>query len=312
MTRNRMFACLICLMGAVSAQTVPQDWESQNLELPRGIALYRTQKPGLRAWLVRVDLGGGRFRCEPIVSKAKSGQERVGSLLEKSGAILGVNASPFVRKEGTTTVDGWLQVKGRELSAAPSRITYRDQEYTVARAALIWRRTGVLSAAWVHGRNGKAFLCPAPIPNENLKPAPSSLISNEMKALDGVVHGLSAGPMLVRSGKIAVTRRQEVLFPHRDDRAPRTAIGLDGSTLYLLVVDGRSKTSRGASLEHCARMLSAWGAKDALNLGGGSASTLVVNGKLVNRPAGRARQRRVPVALGIFGAKDKRPSAARK
>ncbi|WP_144240137.1 phosphodiester glycosidase family protein [Haladaptatus cibarius] len=58
---------------------------------------------------------------------------------------------------------------------------------------------------------------------------------------------------------------------------PRTAVGVseDGLTLYLLVVDGRQRDSRGASLKELAEAMRDLGATDALNFDGGGSSTLV-------------------------------------
>ena len=63
-----------------------------------------------------------------------------------------------------------------------------------------------------------------------------------------------------------------------DDRLePRTAAGVsaDGTTLFLLVVDGRQRDSRGASLRELGAAMQDLGASAALNLDGGGSSTLV-------------------------------------
>jgi len=60
-------------------------------------------------------------------------------------------------------------------------------------------------------------------------------------------------------------------------RHPRTAVGLgeDGTTAYLVVVDGRQAQSVGASLPELGRFLSQLGADDAINLDGGGSTTMV-------------------------------------
>ncbi|MFE5340566.1 phosphodiester glycosidase family protein [Isoptericola sp. NPDC056578] len=60
-------------------------------------------------------------------------------------------------------------------------------------------------------------------------------------------------------------------------RHPRTAVGLsaDGTTAYLVVVDGRQAQSIGASLPELARLLGQLGADDAINLDGGGSTTMV-------------------------------------
>ncbi len=84
---------------------------------------------------------------------------------------------------------------------------------------------------------------------------------------------------------------------------PRTAVGVNGDTVMLLVVDGRSEYSRGLTMRELGQLLRDLGATDALNLDGGGSSTLVAR-----TPAGRLRvrndpsdgqQRRVPNGLGF-------------
>ncbi|WP_429762752.1 phosphodiester glycosidase family protein [Isoptericola nanjingensis] len=60
-------------------------------------------------------------------------------------------------------------------------------------------------------------------------------------------------------------------------RHPRTAVGLsaDGTTAYLVVVDGRQAQSIGASLPELGRFLDQLGADDAINLDGGGSTTMV-------------------------------------
>ncbi|MCK9794281.1 phosphodiester glycosidase family protein [Isoptericola sp. 4D.3] len=60
-------------------------------------------------------------------------------------------------------------------------------------------------------------------------------------------------------------------------RHPRTAVGLsaDGTTAYLVVVDGRQAHSVGASLPELGRFLGQLGADDAINLDGGGSTTMV-------------------------------------
>ncbi len=103
-------------------------------------------------------------------------------------------------------------------------------------------------------------------------------------------------------GKARVTADEEGFFgSYLRDQHPRTAAGrtADGA-LILMVVDGRQAESRGATLDELATLMLDVGAVDALNLDGGGSSTLVVNGMLVNRPAGGTAEREVMSALVTF------------
>jgi hypothetical protein len=90
--------------------------------------------------------------------------------------------------------------------------------------------------------------------------------------------------MLVHEGHIAVPRYCGSFFCQAQ---PRTAVGVQADgRLLLVVVDGRqSRYSLGLSILGFARLMRKLGAVEALNLDGGGASTMVVRGKIVNRPS---------------------------
>ncbi|MBN1411460.1 MAG: phosphodiester glycosidase family protein [Spirochaetales bacterium] len=76
------------------------------------------------------------------------------------------------------------------------------------------------------------------------------------------------------------------------DRHPRTAVGLSGDTkyLYLMVVDGRSKESVGATELEAAEWLKFHGAYNGLNMDGGGSSVMIIAGKngkpvILNHPS---------------------------
>ena len=74
---------------------------------------------------------------------------------------------------------------------------------------------------------------------------------------------------------------------------PRTALGYNAQKLILVVADGRrTGYSTGLSLYRLAGFFTELGAAEAINLDGGSSSTFVVDGKVVNRPSGQ-RERAV-------------------
>ena len=80
---------------------------------------------------------------------------------------------------------------------------------------------------------------------------------------------------------------------------PRTALGYNADTLFLVVADGRQpKYSTGLTLYELADILIELGATEAINLDGGSSSTFVVNDKVINKPSGN-REREVLNAVLI-------------
>ena len=69
---------------------------------------------------------------------------------------------------------------------------------------------------------------------------------------------------------------------------PRTALGYNADTLFLVVADGRQpKYSTGLTLYELASILIELGATEAINLDGGSSSTFVVNDAVINKPSGQ-------------------------
>jgi hypothetical protein len=69
-------------------------------------------------------------------------------------------------------------------------------------------------------------------------------------------------------------------------------------------VDGRRKGSAGMTLVRFARLFRDLGAKSALNLDGGGSSTMVVGGKIVNRPSD-GTERAVSSAILVLPGRDR-------
>lgn len=105
---------------------------------------------------------------------------------------------------------------------------------------------------------------------------------------------LQAGPALVSDGR-AVLRDGEdhegfaagnAQFDSdiTDGRHPRAAIGLDETRLIAVASEGRAPGEAGLTLPELASLMAGLGVKEAINLDGGGSTSLVVEGRLVNRP----------------------------
>lgn len=96
---------------------------------------------------------------------------------------------------------------------------------------------------------------------------------------------MTAGPMLLRDGKMVPQRDDRTFVTYRHNR---TALGIreDGTTL-LLVADGRFKEeAEGLSLPELERVMLWLGCTDAINLDGGGSSTMYVKDSgVVNYPS---------------------------
>ena len=125
----------------------------------------------------------------------------------------------------------------------------------------------------------------------------------------GFENAIGGGPVLVKDGAVSVTDKAEG-FPtsFADARHPRTAIGRSAAgDIWLVVTDGRSKISVGATLQEMAHIMRNLGCSDALNLDGGGSSVLSIYGAAVNRPSdGRERA----VANGVIVSYPMEPAAS--
>jgi phosphodiester glycosidase len=67
-------------------------------------------------------------------------------------------------------------------------------------------------------------------------------------------------------------------------RHPRAALGVGNGVLLTVVCDGRSTDDAGLSLGELADLMASLGAREAINLDGGGSTSLVCDGRLLNRP----------------------------
>jgi len=106
-------------------------------------------------------------------------------------------------------------------------------------------------------------------------------VSGTSLIAQGVLQSFSFGPVLVNDGVIQSCTTNFV----SSKANPRTAIGMIAPLHYLIVVvDGRSSSSTGMSLEQLAQVFIDRGATIAYNMDGGGSSTLWFNGKVINNP----------------------------
>ncbi|MHA7967446.1 phosphodiester glycosidase family protein [Paenibacillus sp. CAU 1782] len=96
--------------------------------------------------------------------------------------------------------------------------------------------------------------------------------------------GATFVPVLLKGGS-----KQEIpaKWQNSPKRAPRTVIAnYKDNQILLLVTDGYNEAgSSGASLTELQNLLQSYGVIDAYNLDGGGSSSLVFNGKLINKPS---------------------------
>ncbi len=123
------------------------------------------------------------------------------------------------------------------------------------------------------------------------------LAAAELDRADHIVNG--AG--LLRRGGVSLTNWNVESLSREafvDARHPRTIVGADADGfIWLGVVDGRRTESIGMSFADLQRLCDRLNLRDALNLDGGGSTTMVVKGRVVNRPSDAIGPRPVSDAL---------------
>ncbi len=111
-----------------------------------------------------------------------------------------------------------------------------------------------------------------------------------------VKEAISFGPPLIVNGKPTINKGDGGW-----GISPRTVIGQkeDGSVL-LLVIDGRSLKSFGATLKEVQNIMLQHGAVNAANLDGGSSTTMYYDGKVINTPSDALGERSVPSVFMVM------------
>ncbi len=110
-------------------------------------------------------------------------------------------------------------------------------------------------------------------------------------------HVIGGGPLLLQGGRYVLNGAAEnfsAAFLRQG--APRTVLASDGLEIWLVTLEGEKGS--GPTLEEAARLLLQLGARDALNLDGGSSTGLVMGGSLQVR--GRGVAGRVHNGVGLI------------
>jgi Phosphodiester glycosidase len=116
--------------------------------------------------------------------------------------------------------------------------------------------------------------------------------------LDAYPHLMGAGPWLVQSGKIVLDAKGENFgAAFSKESAVRSAIASLANGHMILVAVHNRAGGKGPTLAEMAQLIQQMGAVDALNLDGGSSTSLYLGGQLVDRASATAA--RVHNAIGI-------------
>jgi len=294
-------AAILAIQAAPQIEWTPR--EDLDRTLPASIRVREgsdTNMP-LRAWVVEAGPDPAHWRPRAVLADDVDGVEPVQRLAREAGAFVAINAGYFGEGKSLSLV----VEDGRTLSTHAATIRRGGIDLHPTRATFGIAKDGAFDIAWAFDVAGTLHRYPEPNPFRAgvAQASPSATFPVGGSRWD-VRLAIGGGPMLVESGHTRITFDEEA-FPGSglgdvDARHPRTALGYtqDGRIL-LLVVDGRAGESIGATLADLARVLTALGAVEALNLDGGGSSTLVVAGQIVNHPSEESGAREVASAFAL-------------
>ncbi len=293
-----------CARNGKSFSIITMHWqivEHTTPELPTGIIILsgRNDELPLNAWAAIIGPANPDVDLDVIVSEDLDRRETLTQFSKNKKARVVVNGGYFLMDKNPTEHVGLLYVNNRTVAPATRSILRNNKRYYTTRGALGFLDDGGIDIAWVTSRNDSLFNFPEPLENRPEKPVGSFDFSiAKTWEVDDALH---AGPVLMHEGKIRVTSDEEVFFGSTIPNIhPRTAAGYRNSgELVLLVVDGRQIDSRGVDLQELAILMRDLGCVEAINLDGGGSSAMVVDGKLLNRPAGTTSQREVMSAIAV-------------
>ncbi len=197
------------------------------------------------------------------VKPPDNNRQTVSTQVKAHGAYAGINGGFFaIDNNQITTPVGFLKIKGEWVQRA-------------------YDKRGVIG--WT-SRDQKPIF--GTLSKKNLK------AGSAFEQADYVVSGI---PLLLKNKKPIPYRQNKKTDPFRDDRHARTAVCVkkDGTWLWLVASHTKkpdrahlTKILEGFTLKELTDFLLKQGCVDAINLDGGGSSTLVIDNKMMNQPAG--------------------------
>lgn len=113
----------------------------------------------------------------------------------------------------------------------------------------------------------------------------------------GALNVFSFGPILLRDGEI-----NDLVYTYYRSIEPRHALGMIEPNHYLLIsVQGRTKNSKGTTLQRVAELMKERGVTQALNLDGGNTMALIFRGRMLNKLATYKKKNFVRTVTSLIG-----------
>jgi exopolysaccharide biosynthesis protein len=213
------------------------------------VELYRLNPGNYKAYALKIKLKDPTAMKMSLAETA-SGAETTMHAVQRNGAIAGINAGGFADQSGKRYPLSTTVVDGKYLYGFEP--TYKDLSFVGL------NKSGKLIGGKFYSRA-------------------------QLDQLDPVF-GATFVPVLLKNNiKTPIPEKWKT----SPNRAPRTVIGkYKDDQILLFVADGYNEYgSSGAQLEEIQNKLSNMGLVDAYNLDGGGSSSLIFNGRVINKPS---------------------------
>ncbi len=214
------------------------------------IELYKVNPGVYRGYAMKVKLHDPKAMKMSLGSDVIGGSETTAQAVHRNGAIAGINAGGFADGKGKRYPLSTTIMNGQYLTGFES--SFKDLFFVGL------DNSGKLIGGKFHNK----------VDLDHLNPS----------------FGATFVPVLLHNGQKVPIPAQWQTTP---TRAPRTVIGnYKDDQLLIIVIDGYNESgSSGATLQELQGKLLQLGVRDAYNLDGGGSSSLIFNGRVVNKPS---------------------------
>ncbi|MBC7746071.1 MAG: phosphodiester glycosidase family protein [Flavobacterium sp.] len=207
---------------------------------------------------------------------------------DEPGTVLAcLNSGFFQSPSGSFSMMRYNGVTTAQNIAAVTRsFNGNNTSYYPTRAAFGLAPNLVPDVAWVYNISNVVYSFSTPFANQ-LNSAPQPVPTTADGQIWNNVTAVGGSPMLIKNGVINITDTEELIVIDNTSARARTAIGYtaDGKIVILIAEGGNPPTSDGLNLVELANYMKDMGCVGAINLDGGSSSTLRIGGQAVIRPS---------------------------
>lgn len=252
-------------------------------EIAEGVFYYRLQSDKMMAHLVSMDLNSPSYKVVPLIAQNR---DTTTDLTAKANAVAGINAGYFNLTDGVSAsyvTEGGKPVLDPTVNKAlienPNLKPFLKQIFDRSELRIYEPNESKVASKEAAAGKGR-----------NVGDLQAVIVAHHMPASADVriLHAMQGGPALlpgIRSEAEAFIRKgkdgKSVDAIGTTRKAARTAIGITpgGGIVFAIIEGSRGKEFKaGASLKDMAQLLKEVGCNSALNLDGGTSTTMTVRG----------------------------------